>query len=270
MVNSNDEIKLEMEITRRLLTEHLLSQAFIGKSKQHCYAVKLTFEQGFVEWSIENQVPAPFPADASKLSPAVLYFDSFFGFTDYVEAINAICHRWLQVNFAVERINLLADLFKEYFPWSKFVLGCNVALELPNLAYADFGSDSFVRYLQQVLAVDTSIATIQRGITSMTYFLNQLGVREILTTVDFDLEKLDLAVKGFYHQYVNEWVPKLRLVCQATDKNDVPTAILIAERCGISALAVHRYLIHVETMSTPEQQKQIARDARVARYESKS
>lgn len=256
-----------METTRALLLQHLSSQAFIGKTKQHCYIAKLTFEQGFVEWSIETQVPAPFP-NAPNANTA-LYFDSFFGFTDYVEAINAICQRWMQAHFAIERINLLADLFKEYFPWSKFVLGCNVTLELPNLAYADFGSDSFVRYLQQILAIDGSVATVQRGITSMTYFLNQLGLREVLTTKDLDIEKLDAAAKGFYRDYVNEWVPKLRLLCQPSDKNDVPTAILIAERCGISALAVHRYLIHIETMSTPEQQKQMARDARLARYDNK-
>lgn len=257
-----------MEITTSLLTQHLSTRAFIGKTKQHCYVAQLSFVNGVVEWMIDGNHQLPY-SNLSTDRTTSLYFDSFFGFTDYMEAINTICRQWLTVNLVIERINLLADLFKSYFPWHKFVLGCNAKLDMPKLAYADFGSDSFVRYLSQILSVESAMLEVQSGTKSMLYFLNQLNLGDCLREPELDMDKIDAAVKEFYRKYVNEWVTKLKSICQPTDKNDIPTAILIAERCGLPSLAVNRYLNVCETLSTPEQRQQIVRDTRVARYQSK-
>lgn len=270
-----------METTSHLLESNLPSEVFIGKTRKVCCIAKLSFDKGFINWTIDGQAKAAVPLNNDK----VLYFDSFFGFVDYVDEINSVCQAWVHAQQTMARIDLLADLFKAYFPWSKFVLGCNSVEQpkSPTLKYSEFGSESFVRYLRQILPVQSLVTTMESGLTSMRYFLHQfldktaigshptinLTPQELLSHPEFDMEKLDAAVKLFYHRYVNEWMAKLRLVCQPTDKNDVPTAILIADRCNLSALAVHRYLVHVETMSTPEKQKELVREARVARYQMK-
>lgn len=246
-----------MDVPKAILSKYLPASVFIGKTRKSCHLAKLSFDGGFITWNMNSQIYIAIPDNDEK---TLLYFSSFFGFTDYVESINTICQFWLHYQFKLTRINLLADLFKEYFPWSTFVLGCQVpkAAEAQTLTYGEFGPESFVRYLRQALPVQHLTPIVQAAEKSMMYFLRELLVKtgfnmdptinisigHVMEDQELPLEKLDLAVKAFYREYVNTWLPKLKLCCQKSDQHDIPTAMAIADRCGLSVLAVHRYLAH--------------------------
>jgi hypothetical protein len=254
-----------MEVIRDLLREHLPKRIYVGKSKDRCYSMELSFEQGYVEWRTHGATLTSLPKDSSET-----YFDSFFGFTDYMESINAICYSCIQSMRTIERVNKLAILLKKYFPWCQFAMGCEAVLPITGITEIEhkrLAAQSFVRYLQQIIPIKRLEDIASDGSKSMKYLLRQLSTGDgricDLDTTDVDL---DGAVKLFYEKYVNEWAPKLKTRCQVTDKNDIGTAMLIGAKCSIPSLAVHRYLVHRDNMADRKRQQEHVRNVMVTAH----
>jgi len=258
-----------METTRDLLKLNLPTRFYVGKVPTKCYVMELSFDQGYVEWWTRGSTMTAVPVD----NP-VKYLDSFFAFTDYIEAINNICLHWIKHVRTIDKVNALAEKIKEYFPWCKFSLGCDLRT-LPVVTESDFkrrdfASDSFVRYLEQVLPVKRLGEIADAGEKSMKYIFKQLPVVDgKVVDLDVTFIVLDEVVKSFYEKYVNDWVPKLKISCQASDKNDIATAVLLGERLNIPSLAVHRYLVHRDNMADPNRRQDALREARVAQFNTK-
>jgi hypothetical protein len=248
-----------MEIVRSILAGNVASKAFLGKTPKECQTVDLAFSDGIIHWTMIGHAPVAF--QSSPTEPAPKFFDSFFSFYDFVNEINAICSDFVTASKSVEKLNQIAVMVKSAYPSMKFVLGCEIVVDIKE----DFKSGSFVRYLQQVLVLDWQ--TISKAEKGLNYFLINTGLmlptESILT---LELESLSKRMVDFDYKLKEHWTPLLAQHVQPQDENTVLGAMKLGDRCRVPQLAAHLYLQEKEKREDPEYQKKIMLESRLAKY----
>lgn len=251
-----------MEVVRSILAAHIAPQAFLGRSRKECQIIDLSFQEGFITWTMVGHAPVVMPSTITQ--PAIKFFDSFFAFYDYVNEINAVCRKFSLAYCSSERINQIAAMIKSAYPSCKFVLGCPVQIKV-----GTFTCESLVRYLKQNLVFDEP--AFKKAELGMNHFLSNNGFMlstETLLTLDVDL--LNSRFVEFDRKQREDWNETLTRNCQPQDENTVWGAMQLGDRCRIPQLAAHLYLQEREKRNDPDYQRKIMLEARMAKYDSKS
>ena len=242
-----------METASNYLLQNLKEFIFIGRTKKECQLVSLSFEKGYITWNMQSsELIEVFGADYK-------YFDSFFGFLDWIEDINKICKNFVEKCNVVEKLNKIVDMVNTKFTWYKFMSKYDTDVKV--LSDSSFKSKSFKLYLGQLLKVDD--VAISQWVKKCSSFLSdtRLLITETPSSIDFSF--IDIRLNIFEQHYNNEWCDLLNQHYQVQDKFDMYGAIKLGSRINVPYAAAYRFLKEKEHEKDPQYRNQKMLEARM-------